>query len=77
MSKSSDVPAILLGDRELLVRIDERVSSIDTRVEKLEKAINGNGRPGIITRLAKVEARLVIISTIVLGAIGYGASAVI
>lgn len=42
-------------ERELLTRIDERTISIDLRLSKMEKSIEGNGQPGIVTRLAKAE----------------------
>jgi hypothetical protein len=41
----------MLSDRELLLLVADDVSEVKT-------LINGNGQPGLVTRLAKVEARM-------------------
>lgn len=38
--------------------VEERLSSIEAKVDQLLVAVHGNGQPGLITRLAKVEERV-------------------
>lgn len=42
-------------DRELLLLVLDTCERLDERADRLECLIDGNGQPGLITRLARVE----------------------
>lgn len=48
-----------MTEKELAI-INERFDGLEDRfldrVEKLERSVNGNGQPGLLQRVAKVEA---------------------
>lgn len=71
MSASND-DGFQPGDRELLIRIAERLDAVTATVKKIDKTVNGNGRPGLVDRMARVETRLIILGVLVLGLLGYG-----
>lgn len=37
---------------------DERLAAIEAKIDHLIYAVDGNGQPGILTRLAKLEERV-------------------
>lgn len=41
-----------------LTTLDVRLGQIEETLGEIKSALNGNGQPGIITRLAKLEERL-------------------
>ena len=40
---------------ELLIRIDERLKTIDERLDGGERTLYGNGKPGLVERVQKLE----------------------
>ena len=40
---------------ELLIRIDERLKTIDERLDNSERTLYGNGHPGLVERVQKLE----------------------
>lgn len=50
-----------LGDSMLLLeicnaRVEERTKSIDSRMERIDHSLYGNGQPGIMQRVDKLES---------------------
>lgn len=42
-------------DRDMLIRIDENVKELRSDVSALDRILHGNGRPGMVVRLAELE----------------------
>ena len=42
-------------DRELILLVLDTCERLDERADRLECLIDGNGQPGLVTRLARVE----------------------
>lgn len=54
-----------VGDRELLVRLAEKVDTAGREIREMKKDLRGNGRPGVIDRLTRVETRLMVFTGLV------------
>lgn len=46
-----------MGLTEQLARLDERLNGMDQKLDKVIHAIEGNGKPGLIIRVDRVEQR--------------------
>ena len=53
-----DVNSTINEIREVVVRLDEKQNSVLEAVHKVEKALNGNGKVGLITTVALQEQEL-------------------
>jgi hypothetical protein len=56
---------------------DTRVEAIEDRTETLEDTVNGNGQPGIVTRLARLEGQVKLAVGVVTAALAAVAGAVV
>ncbi len=60
-----------LDTQKMFTRMEGKLSKVESSTERIEKAIFGNGREGLLERVAKLEAKVGIIAAIA-GVIGSG-----
>ena len=61
----------------LLVRIDEKLDQGTEKFDALKKYIEGNGQPGMLDRLTRIETKYILIFTVMVLALGGTFAAVI
>jgi hypothetical protein len=49
--------------------VDTRAKAVEDRTEKLEEKLDGNGQPGLATRLTRVETKVKVVLSAVGGAL--------
>ena len=60
-----------LATQKIITRFEGKISRIEASTEKMEKAIFGNGRPGLVERVATLETKVALVSAVA-GLIGSG-----
>lgn len=60
-----------LDTQKMFTRMEGKLSKVESSTDRIEKAIFGNGREGLLERVAKLEAKVGIIAAIA-GVIGSG-----
>ena len=60
-----------LATQKAFTRMEGKLSKVESSTERIEKAIFGNSREGLLERVAKLEAKVGIIAAIA-GVIGSG-----
>lgn len=46
-----------------MVSVEERLATIEANTLRILKFLDGNGQPGLVTRIAKIEEKLVVVES--------------